>query len=469
MKAPLEQASPGMGHKVRLIHLIGIGGIGMSGIAEVLLNLGYQVRGSDLRSSETTERLAQLGGDIRKGHEAENVAGADVVVISSAVPQDNPEIVAARKAKIPIIRRAEMLAELMRFKHGIAIAGTHGKTTTTSMVGALLSHAGLDPTIVVGGKVNTLGTTAKLGQGPYLVAEADESDGSFLHLSPTIAAVTNIDAEHLDHYQGGMEEIRQVFSQFLGRLPFYGLAVLCVDHPEVQAMLPQLDRRVKTYGFSPQADFKASKLRFEGQTTHFSVNHLGEDLGEFQLSMLGKHNIENALASIAIAHELGVSFEIIKEGLKLFSGVDRRFSIRGVERGVMVVDDYGHHPAELVATLEGARAGYPDRRCVAVFQPHRYSRTEAFMADFARAFNLADIVYLLPIYAAGEAPREGVSQKALQRALEEHGHRQVYLLDSVDRAPAQLSSKLRENDLVIAFGAGDVGRFGRALLKSLAG
>ncbi|MEQ9496377.1 MAG: UDP-N-acetylmuramate--L-alanine ligase [Deltaproteobacteria bacterium] len=458
-----------MGHRTRLIHFVGIGGIGMSGIAEVLLNLGYGVRGSDMKSSETTQRLESLGGDVRIGHDESNVDGVDVVVVSSAVKSDNAEVRAARRAKIPVIRRAEMLAELMRLKYGIAIGGTHGKTTTTSLVATMLTHAQLDPTVVVGGKVNKLGSTAKLGQGPYLVAEADESDGSFLHLSPTIAVITNIDPEHLDHYVGGIDDIRDTFVSFVNRIPFYGLAVLCIDHPEVQAILPRVEKRYVTYGLSPQADIMATNVRFEGPKTTFDVVVEQEVRGTVSLSMLGRHNVENALAAVAIARELGVPYAAIVEALEDFDGVERRFTVRGVVDDVMVVDDYGHHPAEVRATLAGARAAYPGRRIVVAFQPHRYSRTKNLLDDFATAFNDADVVRFTPIYAAGEAPIEGVSTAALVDVVANHGHRDVREVDDVDAAVAAVVEEARAGDLIINFGAGDIGRAGRLVVSALEG
>ncbi|MEM7679235.1 MAG: UDP-N-acetylmuramate--L-alanine ligase [Myxococcota bacterium] len=456
-----------MARRCRRIHLVGIGGIGMSGIAEVLNNLGYDVQGSDLRDSDVTRRLVSLGVTVHKGHDEAQVSAADVVVISSAVSDQNPEVQAARQRKIPVIRRAEMLAELMRLKYGIAVGGTHGKTTTTSMVAVILTHAGLDPTVVVGGKVNKLGSTAKLGQGPYLVAEADESDGSFLHLSPTVAVVTNIDPEHLDHYQGGLAEIRDVFVTFVNRIPFYGLAVLCIDHPEVQAILPKVEKRFVTYGLSAQADLMARHLRF-GPSTHFEVVRRGDSLGDFQLNMLGEHNVSNALAAIAVADELGVSPDVAREALADFDGVDRRFSVRGEVGGIMVVDDYGHHPAEIRTTLSGVRKAYPDRRVLAVFQPHRYSRTKHLATEFASAFNDADLVVLTPLYAAGEAPIEGVSSATLADTIRRHGHRDVRLAEDFEDAVSKVRTLSREGDVVLAFGAGDIGRFGQRLVDDLA-
>ncbi len=465
----VEDANIGMKKRTRLIHFVGIGGIGMSGIAEVLLTLGYQVRGSDLKHSDTTKHLQDLGGDIRIGHVATHVDGADVVVVSSAVGAANPEVVEARRQKIPVIRRAEMLAELMRLKFGIAIAGTHGKTTTTSLIAAVLSQAGLDPTIVVGGRVNKLGTTAKLGQGPYLVAEADESDGSFLHLSPTIAVITNIDPEHLDHYRGGIDEIHDAFVHFVNRIPFYGLQVLCLDHPGVQSILPRVERRFTTYGMGAQADFVARNLSFEGTRTSFEVVRRGTSIGRFELNMLGEHNVQNALAALATAEELGIPDQVVREALAEFDGVERRFSIRGTVDDVVVVDDYGHHPAEIRATLAGARRAYPERRFVVAFQPHRHTRTRDLMDEFATAFNEAEVLYLTPIYAAGEAEIEGVTVERLIEKIRGFGHRDVRAAASVDEVIGALALEARPNDLILAFGAGDIGKTGKALVQALEG
>jgi UDP-N-acetylmuramate--alanine ligase len=457
-----------MTKRTRLVHFIGIGGIGMSGIAEVLLNLGFKVRGSDLKASDVTRRLQSLGGDIRINHDAINAEGVDVVVISSAVRADNAEIEHARAHKIPVIRRAEMLGELMRLKFGIAIGGTHGKTTTTSLVATILTNAALDPTVVVGGKLNKLGTNAKLGAGPYLVAEADESDGSFLHLSPTIAVVTNIDAEHLDHYTNGIEEIRDTFVSFVNRIPFYGLAVLCMDHPGVQAIIPRVERRFTTYGMNPQADYQARAIEFDGPLTSFELVKRGQSAGRFTLRMLGLHNVQNALAALAVADELGISDADARGGFDEFDGVDRRFSIRGVENDIMVVDDYGHHPEEIRATLKGARQAYPDRKIIVVFQPHRYTRTRDLAEDFATAFNEADQLFLLPIYAAGEPAIEGVSSAHLIERVRQHGHRSVSAIESVDQVAQTIGEHAKPHDLVITLGAGDITKTGEPILKVLA-
>ncbi len=448
------------------IHFVGIGGIGMSGIAELLLNLGYRVSGSDLKESEITRRLASLGGSVVIGHRAENVSpDVDVVVISSAVKRGNPEVVAARDRGIPVVPRAEMLAELMRLKDGVAIAGSHGKTTTTSMIATVLAHAGLDPTAVVGGKLNALGSNAKLGKGRLIVVEADESDGSFLRLSPTIAVITNVDAEHLDHY-GTVEALQQAFVDFADRVPFYGLAVMCVDHPVVQHLIPRLIKRHVTYGVSPQADWRADDVRLAPFQARFAVWHRGKPLGEVALKMVGAHNVLNALACCAVAHELGIPFATTSEALGEFQGVQRRFTVRGEVRGVTVVDDYGHHPAEIKATLAGARASFPHRRIVCAFQPHRYTRTRDLLGDFATAFNDADSLVLTEIYAAGEDPIPGVTGTRLHEAVKACGHRDAIF---VDRAglPARLREQVREGDLVLTLGAGDITHVGEELLELL--
>ncbi len=451
--------------KASRIHFVGIGGIGMSGIAEVLLNLGYAVTGSDLKQSDTTRRLEGFGASIVRGHDPAQVEGADVVVISSAVPRTNPEVVEARRLGIPVIPRAEMLAELMRLKYGVAVGGSHGKTTTTSMVAHLLQAGGLDPTVVVGGKVNTLGTNARVGQGDYLVAEADESDGSFLVYAPTIAVVTNIDAEHLDHY-GSMEALREAFLRFVNRLPFYGLAVLCLDHPEVQHLLPRVEKRHVTYGAASQADWQLGEVRYQGMRAEFEVGLRGEALGTYALPMVGRHNVLNALAALAVAEEMGVPREVAREALATFAGVQRRFTVRGEVDGVTVVDDYGHHPAEIQAVLKGARNVF-DRRIVAVFQPHRYTRTRDCLDGFAMSFNDADLVCVTDIYAAGESPLEGVSAEGLVDAIRRHGHRDVTHTGDLERTVAELAPRIREGDLVITFGAGDVWKVGTALLEHL--
>jgi UDP-N-acetylmuramate--alanine ligase len=442
--------------RVRHVHFVGVGGIGMSGLAEILRTLEFDVSGSDLREGENTRRLGRLGVRIDVGHRAENVIGADVVVQSSAITADNPELTEARRLGIPVISRAEMLAELMRVKYGIAIAGSHGKTTTTSLVATVLRAAGLDPTVVVGGRMQALGTNARLGAGDLLVAEADESDGSFLRLSPTIAVVTNIDPEHLDYF-GSYEALKGAFLAFLEKVPFYGLAVLCLDHPAVQDLLPRLPRRHVTYGLSPQADYSARAVQFRGLTTSFVAYRRGEPLGEFAIKMPGQHNVLNALAAIAAADELEVPLDVIKDAIATFHGVARRFSIVAEAFGTTLVDDYGHHPAEVVATLEAARRAY-DGRVLVLFQPHRYTRTQLLFDDFTRAFNNADRLVLLDIYAAGEKPIEGISSARLAQAIAAHGHHGVEYAASKAEACRVLAEEARPGDVLIALGAGDVNR-----------
>jgi UDP-N-acetylmuramate--alanine ligase len=438
------------------IHFVGIGGIGMSGIAELLLNLGYRVSGSDRALSDTTERLVRIGAEILAGHSSSHVPeDAHVVVVSSAVRPDNEEVVEAHRRKIPVIPRAEMLAELMRMKYGIAIAGTHGKTTTTSMVATVLAAAGWDPTAVVGGKLNSLGSNAKLGSGDFLVAEADESDGSFVKLAPTVAVVTNIDAEHLDYYSG-IGQIKETFLHFLNKVPFYGFAVLCVDHPNVLELIPSLQKTYVTYGFSHQADYRADAVVPVGMETRFRVVRRGESLGEVSLSAPGRHNVSNALAAVAVASELGIPFDKIREGLASYRGVQRRFQIKGERDGVTVVDDYGHHPAEIRATLSAAREVWPDRRIVVGFQPHRYSRTHALFQEFVSAFHDADLLLVFSIYPAGEEAIPGTSAERLCEAIRDHGHRAVHYAGKAGEAAEDVLSRLRPGDVFLTMGAGDV-------------
>ncbi|MGA8409589.1 MAG: UDP-N-acetylmuramate--L-alanine ligase [Candidatus Acidiferrales bacterium] len=439
------------------IHLVGIGGSGMSGIAEVLLSSGYAVSGSDLKLSPVTERLRKLGANIFEGHQAENVHGAHVVVISSAVRPDNVEVVEAQKLKIPVIPRAEMLAELMRLKYGIAVAGAHGKTTTTSMVAAVLAAAGLDPTFVVGGRVNHAGSNAGVGKSEYMVVEADESDRSFLLLAPVVAVVTTIDREHLDHYHS-LEEIQDVFLQFVNRVPFYGSVVLCLDEPNVQAILPRVKRPVITYGTSNQADLVIADVKLNGLSSEFRLKYHGEDLGMFQLpAPPGIHNVRNAAAAAGVALSLNVPADLIRAGLAKFSGVGRRFEIKGTYNGVTLIDDYGHHPAEIRATLEAARGcGY--RRLLVLFQPHRYTRTQHLWEDFRRSFNLADVLVLTEIYAAGEQPIEGVTGERLAAAIRGAGHKSVVFTSTMQAGMEYMLREARPGDAVMAIGAGSVGR-----------
>ena len=449
--------------KIQHIHFVGIGGIGMSGIAEVLANLGYQVSGSDLKESAVTQRLRSLGITVHLGHIGRAIEGAQVVVISSAVKGDNPEVVAAHAAKVPVIPRGEMLAELMRMKYGVAVAGSHGKTTTTSMVAQVLSQGGIDPTIVIGGKLGTIGSNAKLGKGPFLVAEADESDGSFLMLNPTLAVVTNIDREHLDHYRN-LEEIQEAFVTFANKVPFYGSVFLCMDDPHAAAVRPRLKRQVHTYGTHPQVDIRAREIRQEGFRTHFKVSAFGEDLGAFSLGVPGHHMVLNALAAIGVALELNVEREVIRASLASFTGADRRFQLKGEKGGVLVIDDYGHHPTEIAATLAAARAGFPERRIVAAFQPHRYSRTKALLDEFGTAFFEAYVVVVTDIYPAGEPPLQGVDGAAIVETLRAHGQKEVHLAGRVEDLPAALLELTRPGDLLLTFGAGSITHAGPQFL-----
>jgi UDP-N-acetylmuramate--alanine ligase len=454
----------------RRIHFVGIGGSGMSGIAEVLLNLGYHVSGSDIVESDTTRHLAALGARVTYGHHAEFVTPEiDVVVISSAVKYANPEVVRARELAVPVIPRAEMLAELMRLKYGIAVAGTHGKTTTTSFVAAVLAQAQLDPTIVIGGKLNVLGSNARLGQGRFLVAEADESDGTFLLLSPTIVVVTNIDPEHLDFY-GDMEKVRAAYLEFINRVPFYGRAVLCLDSVNVRALLPQVRKRFVTYGLSPEAEFTARNLQVSKFTTRCEAWHGETCLGEMVLNLPGRHYALNALAVVAVAAELGIPFPQVHEALSGFTGIQRRFEVKGEAAGVMVVDDYAHHPEEIRATLRAAREGIcqrENRRLVAFFQPHRYTRTRDLFDEFLSAFDDAEVVVLTEIYPAGEESLEGVTGEALYRALKRRGHTDVRFAARKDGLIHVARDLLQAGDLVLTLGAGDIYRVGPELLTQL--
>jgi UDP-N-acetylmuramate--alanine ligase len=449
------------------IHLVGVGGSGMAGIAEILLNLGYRVTGSDLKRNDAIERLEQLGAKVWTGHEAAHVAGAHVVVYSSAVSRDNIEVQVARQRGIPVIPRAEMLAELMRLKYGIAVAGTHGKTTTTSMVGAVLAEARLDPTVVVGGRVTSFGSNARLGQGEYLVAEADESDGSFLKLTPTIAVVTTIDAEHLDYWES-LERIREAFTAFVSKVPFYGAAVLCLDQPNIQMLMPNVSKRIITYGLESGADLVARRLRLSGMQSRFEVFQRGSALGECTLSVPGSHNVANALAAIGVGLDLEIPFATIQRALAGFSGVQRRFQVLGTVGRITVVADYGHHPTEIRATLAAAKAGF-DGRVVVVFQPHRYTRTWHLRQDFLTAFNQADVLAVMDVYSAGEPVIPGVTGEDLAEGIGAHGHRRVTYVGS-DRARVldHVCEVVRPGDLVLTLGAGDVSQIGPEVLRRLA-
>jgi UDP-N-acetylmuramate--alanine ligase len=457
-----------MFRRIQHVHFVGIGGIGMSGIAEVLINLGFRVSGSDLKSSTVTDRLKNMGVEISEGHQAENVGQPHVVVRSTAVRDDNPEIVEANRRSIPVIPRAEMLAELMRLKpHTVAVAGSHGKTTTTSMVATVLGHAGLDPTMVVGGVVGAFGSNAHLGTSDLMVVEADESDRSFLMLTPTIAVVTNIDREHMDYYHD-MDDVRACFASFVNKVPFYGSSVLCLDDPNVQAIIPLLERRRLTYGLSAQADVSAHGIRYDSNFgSTFTVWRGADVVGDITLRVPGMHNVYNALAAIAVGFELEVSFEKIAEGLNSFTGAGRRFQTKGEVGGVLVVDDYGHHPTEIRATLAAAKLGSGGRRIVVLFQPHRYSRTNDLMQEFARSFNNADVVFITDIYAASEDPIEGVTSEALTNAIKRFGHKDVNYIGPLENAPGILRDSVQSGDLVVTLGAGTVNRVCDQLLNEL--
>ncbi len=449
----------------RHIYFVGIGGSGMSGIAEVLLNLGYAVWGSDLHQGGSVARLRKLGARIRIGHQADSVEGADVVVISSAVRDDNVEVVEARRRGIPVIPRAEMLGELMRMKYGIAIAGSHGKTSTTSMVAQVLSHSGMDPTIVIGGRLGILDSNARLGKGELMVVEADESDGSFLKLSPTLAVVTSIDREHLDHF-GSLEGLQDAFVGFLNKVPFYGTGIVCLDEPNIQNILPRLERRVTTYGMATQADLMAANPEVKGFTSTYEAIYHGEKLGKVRLQVPGRHSIYNSLATLAVGLDLEVPFETIAQHLSEFEGADRRFQIKGAVAGITVVDDYGHHPTEIRTTLDAVRDGW-DGRIVVVFQPHRYTRVRDLREEFECSFYQADVLLITDIYPAGEAPLEGVDADSLAQGIIAHGHRDVVRVPRVEDVPVALCERVQAGDLVITLGAGNVTSVGDRLLEQL--
>lgn len=451
--------------KVKNIHFIGVGGSGMSGIAEVILNLGYRVTGSDVKESNITRRLRGLGGEIYIGHRPENIFGAHVVVVSSAIRKDNVEVIKAKELSIPVIPRAEMLAELMRLKYGVAVAGAHGKTTTTSMVATVLARGGLDPTVVIGGRLNSLDSNAKLGQGEFLVAEADESDGSFLKLSPTIAVVTTIDREHLDHY-GNMERLKDAFLSFINKVPFYGLSVLCHDDPYIRELLPHIEKRYLAYGLGEGASLGAKGIRLDGMESRFEVIFKEKSLGIFELTMPGIHNVSNSLAAISVGIELGLDVETIKDGLKGFSGVERRFQIKGEVNDILFVDDYGHHPTEIKATLSAAKAGWK-RRVVVLFQPHRYTRTRDLLKDFFSAFNQADSVIITDIYPAGESPIDGVSASLIYEGIKKSGQRDVAYISDKESVLKELQKRLRPGDTFLTLGAGDVWKIGEELLRKM--
>jgi len=453
--------------RIKQIHFVGMGGIGMSSIAEVLLAQGFAVSGSDAKDSGILRRLEKLGAKVAVGHAAENLGQADVLVFSSVIPPHNPEYREAKKRGIPIIQRAEMLAELMRMKDGIAIAGSHGKTTTTSLTAWILSEAGLDPTCLVGGRLESFDSNARLGESCFLVAEADESDGSFLKLSPVISVITNIDPEHLDHYQT-FEVLVDSFVEFTRNSPFYGTNILCVDHPVVRRILPRIKRRYVSYGLSEDADFRAENIRSESITSIFDVYFKGQLLGEVKIPLPGKHNVLNTLAAIACAYEVDVEFEVIQHALASFAGIDRRFQIKGKVDGVTVVDDYAHHPEEISATLGAAKSCHQGR-VVALFQPHRYTRTRDLFEEFTTAFKDADVVYVCDIYEASEAPIPGVTAEALAKAIVESGHPNTRYVADKDKAASIIATDIQENDIVITLGAGDVKNAGVHLLELLHG
>ncbi len=455
--------------RIRRIHFVGIGGVGMCGIAEVLLNLGYQVSGSDLKASPVTDRLASLGTQIFIGHLAENAATADVLVVSSAVNTSNPEVAAAIERRIPVVPRAEMLAELMRYRHGIAVAGTHGKTTTTSLIASVFAAAGLDPTFVIGGRLNAAGTNAQLGASRYLIAEADESDASFLHLQPLVAVVTNIDVDHMGTYGGDFNRLKKTFIEFLHNLPFYGLAVVCIDDPHVREILPQIARPTITYGLSDDADIRAINIRHDGMQTYFTVLRPGRDPLDVSVRMPGTHNVLNSLATIAIATDEGVDDAAIAAGLADFQGVGRRFQVYGelpvADGSVMLVDDYGHHPREVAAVIKAVRTGWPDRRLVMVYQPHRYSRTSDLYDDFVQVLSDANVLLLMEVYPAGETPIPGADSRNLCRSIRQRGQLDpIYIERGVELAPL-VKPLLLPGDILLCQGAGDIGGLAPQLLK----
>ena len=453
--------------RVKRIHFVGIGGAGMGGIAEVLLNEGYQISGSDIGENQVVKRLSKFGADITIGHASDNVDGASVIVVSTAISEDNPELIAAKSARIPVVRRAEMLAELMRFRHGIAIAGTHGKTTTTSLIASIFAQGQLDPTFVIGGLLNSAGTNARLGSSRYLVAEADESDASFLHLQPMVSVITNIDADHMETYQGDFEKLKDTYIEFLHNLPFYGLAVVCIDNPVVRELLPRISRQVITYGFSEDADIRAANYQQDGGVSYFTVEIDGQPPLDMSVNLPGQHNVLNALAGVAVAKDEGVNDEAICQALGEFAGIGRRFEQLGdlsTNDGKMVlVDDYGHHPSEVKATILAMRTGWPDKRLVMVFQPHRYSRTRDLYEDFVEVLSEVDCLFLLDVYSAGESPITTADSKSLARSIRQRGQVEPIYVSDVDMLPALLAAQLQDNDMVITQGAGNIGALARDL------
>lgn len=465
------RGEPSMG-RIRCIHFVGIGGVGMGGIAEVMLNLGYDICGSDLNQNAVTQRLSQLGADISFGHAAEHLRNCDVVVVSTAVQEDNPEVIAAHEQRIPVVPRAEMLAELMRFRYGIAVAGTHGKTTTTSFVASILAEGEFDPTFVIGGRLNSAGTNARLGESHYLVAEADESDASFMHLQPMMAVVTNIDADHMETYGGDFENLRQTFIEFLHHLPFYGLAILCIDDEEIKNVIPQINRPMITYGFSEDADIRATNLKQEGNKTFFSVSKIDdENWLDITLNMPGEHNVLNALAAIAVAHEVGVDAEAIQKALLNFQGIGRRFQINGEyqvgKAKVLHIDDYGHHPREVEATIHAIRNGWPENRLVVAFQPHRYTRTRDLFEDFTAVLSTVDALVLLEIFSAGEPVISGADGRSLARAIRARGQVEPVFVEDIEELSTTLKGVLKDGDILLTLGAGSIGAAANKLKDEL--
>lgn len=453
--------------RVKRIHFVGIGGAGMGGIAEVLLNEGYQISGSDIGENQVVKRLKSLGAIITIGHASKNIDCASVIVVSTAIDQKNPELVAAKKQRIPIVRRAEMLAELMRFRHGIAIAGTHGKTTTTSLIASIFAQGQLDPTFVIGGLLNSAGTNARLGSSRYLVAEADESDASFLHLQPMVSVITNIDADHMETYQGDFEKLKDTYIEFLHNLPFYGLAVVCIDNPVVRELLPRISRQVITYGFSEDADIRAANYQQDAGVSYFTVEIDGQPPLDMSVNLPGQHNVLNALAGVAVAKDEGINDEAICQALSEFAGIGRRFEqladLKTPAGNMVLVDDYGHHPSEVKATILAMRTGWPDKRLVMIFQPHRYSRTRDLYEDFVEVLSEVDCLFLLDVYAAGEAPVPSADSKSLARSIRQRGQIEPIYVSDVEMLPELLASQLQDNDMVITQGAGSIGTVARDL------
>ena len=453
--------------RVKRIHFVGIGGAGMGGIAEVLLNEGYQISGSDIGENQVVKRLIGLGATITIGHGSKNIEGASVIVVSTAIDLNNPELIAAKELRIPIVRRAEMLAELMRFRHGIAIAGTHGKTTTTSLIASIFAQGQLDPTFVIGGLLNSAGTNARLGSSRYLVAEADESDASFLHLQPMVSVITNIDADHMETYQGDFEKLKDTYIEFLHNLPFYGLAVVCIDNPVVRELLPRISRQVITYGFSEDADIRAVNYQQDGSISYFTVEVDGEPPLDMSVNLPGQHNVLNALAGVAVAKDEGIDDEAICQALTEFAGIGRRFEqladLKTAAGNMVLVDDYGHHPSEVKATILAMRTGWPDKRLVMIFQPHRYSRTRDLYEDFVEVLSEVDCLFLLDVYGAGETPVATADSKSLARSIRQRGQIEPIYVSDVSVLPELLLAQLQDNDMVITQGAGSIGTVARNL------